>query len=90
MFNCIDASNASWSSLIYSIRKENLQQYLQTVSIYGSDNFVKEVSEELSLLGANRFPRIGEHNIQSIGMPWDGHYTLQDMIKWVYISVCNL
>ncbi len=75
--------------LIYSIRKEHLQQYLQTVSIYGSDNFVKEVSEELSLLGANRFPRIGEHNIQSIGMPWDGHYTLQEMIKWVYIAFLN-
>ncbi len=72
--------------LIYSIRKEKLQQYLQTVSIYGSDDFVKEVSEELSLLGANRFPRIGEHNVQSIGMPWDGHYTLQEMIKWVYIA----
>ena len=72
--------------LIYSIRKEDLQQYLQTVSIYGTDDFVKEVSEELSLLGANRFPRIGEHNVQSIGMPWDGHYTLQEMIKWVYIA----
>ncbi|MFX1317147.1 MAG: acyl-CoA reductase [Promethearchaeota archaeon] len=72
--------------LIYSIRKENLQRYLQTISIYGSDDFVKEVAEELSLLGAYRFPRIGEHNVVPIGMPWDGHYTLQDMIKWVYIG----
>lgn len=72
--------------LIHSIRKEKLQQYLQTISIYGSDDFVKEVAEEFSLLGAYRFPRVGEHNIQPIGMPWDGHYTLQEMIKWVYIG----
>jgi hypothetical protein len=72
--------------LINSIRKEKLQQYLQTISIYGSDDFVKDVAEEFSLLGAYRFPRIGENNIQPIGMPWDGHYILQEMIKWVYIG----
>ncbi|MFX1258227.1 MAG: acyl-CoA reductase [Promethearchaeota archaeon] len=72
--------------LIHSIRKEKLQKYLQTISIYGSDEFVKNVAEELSLIGAYRFPRIGEHNIQPIGAPWDGHYVLQDMIKWVYIG----
>ncbi|MFX1477615.1 MAG: acyl-CoA reductase [Promethearchaeota archaeon] len=77
---------SSIQDLIHSIRKERLQKYLQTISIYGSDDFVKNVAEEFSLLGAYRFPRIGEHNIQHIGMPWDGHYTLQDMIKWVYIG----
>ena len=77
---------SSIQDLVHSIRKEKLQQYLQTISIYGSDDFVKEVAEEFSLLGAYRFPRIGEHNIQPIGMPWDGHYTLQEMIKWVYIG----
>ncbi len=77
---------SSVQDLIHSIRKERLQKYLQTISIYGSDDFVKNVAEEFSLLGAYRFPRIGEHNIQHIGMPWDGHYILQDMIKWVYIG----
>ena len=77
---------SSIQDLIHSIRKEKLQKYLQTISIYGSDDFVKNVAEEFSLLGAFRFPRIGEHNIQHIGVPWDGHYTLQDMIKWVYIG----
>ncbi|MFX1338643.1 MAG: acyl-CoA reductase [Promethearchaeota archaeon] len=73
-------------NLIYSIRKEKLQKYMQTVSIYGTDDFVKKVAEDLSLIGAYRFPRIGEHNIQPVGAPWDGHYVLQDMIKWVYIG----
>jgi len=77
---------SSIQDLIHSIRKEKLQKYLQTISIYGSDDFVKNVAEEFSLLGAFRFPRIGEHNIQHIGVPWDGHYTLQNMIKWVYIG----
>lgn len=77
---------SSVQDLINSIRKEKLQQYLQTISIYGSDDFVKDVAEEFSLLGAYRFPRIGENNIQPIGMPWDGHYILQEMIKWVYIG----
>ncbi len=72
--------------LIHSIRKEGLQQYLQTISLFGSDQMVKELAEEFSLLGANRFPRVGEHNQHSVGMPWDGHYILQDMIKWVYIG----
>ncbi len=77
---------SSIQDLIYSIRKENLQQYLQTVSLYGSDDFVKAVAEELSIIGAFRFPRLGEHNIMPIGMPWDGHYVLQNMIKWAYIG----
>ena len=77
---------SSIQNLIHSIRNEQLKQYLQTVSIYGSDVFVKEVAEELSLIGAYRFPRIGEHNNHPIGLPWDGHYVLQDMIKWVYIG----
>ncbi len=77
---------SSIHDLIYSIRKEKLQQYLQTISLYGPENFIKETAEEFSLLGAYRFPRIGEHNIQPIGMPWDGHYVLQEMIKWVYIG----
>ena len=59
---------------------------MQTISLYGSENFIKETAEEFSLLGAYRFPRIGEHNIQPIGMPWDGSYVLQEMIKWVYIG----
>ena len=77
---------SSIQDLIQSISKEKLQQYLQTISIYGSDFFVKNVAEELSLIGAYRFPRVGEHNVHPIGMPWDGHYVLQDMIKWVYIG----
>ncbi len=77
---------SSIQDLINSIRKEKLKPYLQTVSIYGSDIFVKNMAEELSLVGAYRFPRIGEHNIQPVGVPWDGHYVLQDMIKWVYIG----
>ncbi|MEJ2249199.1 MAG: acyl-CoA reductase, partial [Candidatus Lokiarchaeota archaeon] len=77
---------SSINDLIYSIRNEKLHQYLQTISVLGSDDFIKHIAEEFSLLGAFRFPRIGEHNIQSIGTPWDGHYVLQDMIKWVYIS----
>ena len=77
---------SSINDLIYSIKKEKLQQYLQTISIHGSESFIKETAEEFSILGAYRFPRIGEHNIQPIGMPWDGHYILQDMIKWVYIG----
>ncbi|MHA1148096.1 MAG: acyl-CoA reductase [Promethearchaeota archaeon] len=72
--------------LIHSIRKEKLKHYLQTVSIYGSDEFIRYVAEELALIGAYRFPRIGEHNIQPVGVPWDGHYVLQDMIKWVYLG----
>jgi hypothetical protein len=74
------------NNLIYSIRKEELQQYLQTISVYGSDEFIEEVAEEFSLLGAYRFPRVGEHNIHPIGLPWDGHYVLNDLIKWVYIG----
>ncbi|MFO8020709.1 MAG: acyl-CoA reductase [Promethearchaeia archaeon] len=77
---------SSIEDLIHSIRKEKLQRYLQTVSIYGSDNFIKEVAEELSLAGAYRFPKVGEHNNHPIGMPWDGHYVLQDLTKWVYIG----
>ncbi len=77
---------ASLSDLIHSVRKEKLQQYLQTVSVYGSDAFVEEVAEEFSLLGACRFPRAGEHNSQKIGAPWDGHYFLQDLVRWVYIG----
>lgn len=77
---------SSIQDLIHSIRQQKLKPYLQTVSIYGSDDFVRSVAEELSLIGAYRFPRIGEHNIQPIGVPWDGHYVLQDMIKWVYIG----
>ncbi len=77
---------SSINNLIYSIRNEKLQQYLQTISIYGSDKFIKDVAEDFSLLGAYRFPRVGEHNIHSIGMPWDGHYVLNDLIKWVYLG----
>ena len=72
--------------LVHFLRKEKLQQYLQTFSIYGSDKFVEEVAEELSLIGAARFPRIGEHNIQKIGAPWDGHYVLNEMVRWVSIG----
>lgn len=71
--------------LIYSIRRQKLQQYLQTCAIYGSDKFVRDVAEELSLLGAFRFPKIGEHNSQGFGLPWDGTYILQDLIRWSYI-----
>ncbi|TXT61804.1 MAG: putative Long-chain-fatty-acyl-CoA reductase [Promethearchaeota archaeon] len=73
-------------NLIHSIRQEQLKQYLQTISVYGSDEFIEEVAEEFSLLGAYRFPRVGEHNIHPIGMPWDGHYVINDLIKWVYIG----
>ncbi len=76
---------SSIQDLIYSIRKQELQQYLQTVAIYGNDNFVKDVAEELSILGAFRFPRAGEHNLNDFGLPWDGKYVLQDMIRWCYI-----
>jgi hypothetical protein len=47
---------------------------------------VEEVAEELSLLGAARFPRVGEHNMQKIGAPWDGHYVINDMVRWVEIG----
>lgn len=77
---------SSIQDLIHNIRTEHLQQYLQTISLYGSEEFIKNAAEEFSLLGAFRFPRIGEHNTQPVGMPWDGHYVLQDMIKWVYIG----
>ncbi|MBN1799866.1 MAG: hypothetical protein JW891_00070 [Candidatus Lokiarchaeota archaeon] len=77
---------SSIQDLIHKIRTENLQQYLQTISLFGSEEFIKNTAEEFSLIGAYRFPRIGEHNIQPVGMPWDGHYLLQDMIKWVYIG----
>ncbi|MFX1276350.1 MAG: acyl-CoA reductase [Promethearchaeota archaeon] len=77
---------SSIQDLIYSMRKEKLQKYLQTISIYGADDFVKNVAEEFSLLGAFRFPHIGEHNSSVIGVPWDGEYILQDLIKWVYIE----
>ena len=77
---------SSIKDLLHSIRQEELQQFLQTISIYGSEQFIKETAEELSLLGAYRFPRIGEHNLFPLGMPWDGHYVLQDMIKWVYLG----
>ncbi|MHA1272126.1 MAG: acyl-CoA reductase [Promethearchaeota archaeon] len=77
---------SSINDFLYSIEKEKLHQYLQTISIYGSDDFVKRLADELSLLGAYRFPRVGDHNLMPIGMPWDGHYPLQDMIKWVYID----
>lgn len=76
---------SSIQDLIYNIRREKLQQYLQTAAIYGSDEFVKQVAEELSLLGAFRFPRAGEHNSNDFGLPWDGKYVLQDMIRWCYI-----
>jgi hypothetical protein len=76
---------SSIQDLIYSIRKEELHEYLQTVAIYGEDSFVKKVAEELSLLGAFRFPRAGEHNSNDFGLPWDGKYVLQDMIRWCYI-----
>ncbi|TXT67238.1 MAG: putative Long-chain-fatty-acyl-CoA reductase [Promethearchaeota archaeon] len=76
---------SSVQDLIYNIRREEMQQYLQTAAIYGEDSFVKEVAEELSLLGAFRFPRAGEHNSNDFGLPWDGKYVLQDMIRWCYI-----
>ncbi len=80
---------SSIQDLIYKIRTEHLQPYLQTVSLFGSDEFIKNAAEDFSLMGAFRFPRIGEHNIQPIGMPWDGQYVLQEMIKWVYIGFLN-
>lgn len=72
--------------LIHFMKKENLQHYLQTISVYGSDQFVEEVAEEFSLLGAARFPRVGEHNMVAIGSPWDGHYVIHDMVRWISIG----
>ena len=77
---------ANIQDLVHFLRREKLLQYLQTFSIYGTDQFVEDVAEELSLLGAARFPRVGEHNLQKIGAPWDGHYVLNDMVRWVEIG----
>ncbi len=72
--------------LLHFMKREHLQQYLQTISVYGPNKFVEEVAEEFSLLGAFRFPRVGENNIQLPGTPWDGSYPLKEMVKWVYIG----
>ena len=72
--------------LVYFMEKERLFQFLQTMSVYGSDAFVENVAEEFSLLGANRFPLVGEHNNLKIGAPWDGHFVLHDLVRWVNIG----
>ncbi len=77
---------ADINHLVNFMKKEKLNQYLQTFSIYGSDPFVESVAEEFSLIGANRFMRVGEHNYQNVGAPWDGHFVLNEMVKWVYIG----
>lgn len=71
---------------IHFIRREKLQQYMQTISLYGSDKYVENLAEELSLIGAFRFPRVGEHNYHIIGAPMDGHHMLRELIRWVYIG----
>ncbi|MHA1819722.1 MAG: acyl-CoA reductase [Promethearchaeota archaeon] len=72
--------------LIHFMRTRHILDFLQTISIYGSDNFVKEVAEEFSQLGAARFPRLGEHNLLQIGAPWDGHFILHELVHWAAIG----
>ncbi|GAB4319861.1 MAG: hypothetical protein Kow0069_23520 [Promethearchaeota archaeon] len=72
--------------VIYYMRQQKLGRFLQTFSIYGTDEFVQEVAEELSLLGAFRFPRVGEHNNHKLGSPMDGRFILREMVKWVNID----
>lgn len=72
--------------LLHFMQREHLQQYLQTISTYGSNEFVEEVAEEFSLIGAFRFPRVGENNMQLPGTPWDGSYPVKELVKWVYIG----
>ncbi|MHA1341553.1 MAG: acyl-CoA reductase [Promethearchaeota archaeon] len=76
----------SLEDLIHFFKEEKMQHYLQTISIYGNDDFVKTVAEELSLIGANRFPKPGEHNIVKIGTPWDGRFILNELVRWVTIE----
>ncbi|MBD3350214.1 MAG: hypothetical protein GF364_01885 [Candidatus Lokiarchaeota archaeon] len=72
--------------LVHSMREEGLNQYLQTISIEGNEKFIEEVAEEMSLLGAARFPKVGDHNQIVMGAPWDGHYVLTELVRWVYIE----
>ncbi len=77
---------ADLEELIQMIRMQKLNRFLQTISIFGSDSFIEHAAEELSLVGAAQFPRLGEHNYQDIGAPWDGHYVFQNILRWVYIG----
>lgn len=70
--------------LVHFMREEGLQKYLQTISIDGTEEFIEETAHELSLLGAARFPRIGDHNKIVLGAPWDGHYILTELVRWTY------
>ena len=78
----IVTSISSIDDIIYFIKKDKLQQYLQTISIDGSDKFVENVAEEFSLIGACPFPKVGEHNKFTIGAPWDGEFILRDLVRW--------
>jgi hypothetical protein len=77
---------ANYQDLVHFIRSQQLNKYLQTISLFGSNEFVEKMADEFSLLGACRFPRMGEHNIQDMGAPWDGHFILQNLLRWSFIG----
>lgn len=81
---------ADIDSLLHYMRAQKLGRFLQTFGVHGPDEFIEQVAEEFSLLGAFRFPRAGEHNSHQMGTPWDGKFTLAELVRWVYIGFLDL
>ncbi len=82
----IVAPVADINEIYQLITANKLSRFLQTCSLFGSEPFVNAAAEELSFLGVYRFPRVGEHNSQKMGLPWDGQYILQQLVRWVYLG----
>ncbi|MFH1452705.1 MAG: aldehyde dehydrogenase family protein [Armatimonadota bacterium] len=65
---------------------KDMGRYIQTVSIAADEEKRKKVADLFAFTGADRFTSIGKMTSRVHGVPHDGVYSLEQLVKWVSLT----
>ena len=85
----IVTSYKNFEEIMKWIEEMKIQRFIQTFSIIGDMEEVKEISDQLSLIGACTITLPGQMNAHKSSAPHDGDYDLKELVRWVSINFSN-